>query len=146
MKNTYIVEKVIDKCKADDGDIYFLIKWKGYDEKYNTWESLEHVKNCMDLVVEFEETKGAHENSNYSPLFSDKPGKKKILKENLTCHSCNLIFEELKELQAHDYMQHFVNAHKFKNAFKNNCRHCNWIRSHDMKKKQKTCPFCERQL
>ena len=142
----YIVEKIIDKCHDDDGKVYYSIQWKGYDEKYNSWEPLENVKNCMDLVEEFEKIKEAHETSNYSPSFINKPGKKKILKEKFICHTCNLVFGKSKELQEHDYIQHFLKARKFKNAFKDNCRHCIWIRSHDLKKKQNTCPFCERQL
>jgi hypothetical protein len=33
--------------------VEYLLKWKGYDHKENTWEPKEHL-NCTDLVDKFE--------------------------------------------------------------------------------------------
>ena len=32
----------------------YLVKWKGYIVKKDTWEGLGNLKNTMDLVEEFE--------------------------------------------------------------------------------------------
>lgn len=47
----YEVEKVLD-IKKEKGRYFFLIKWKDWSERYNSWESEESVKHCTDLVRE----------------------------------------------------------------------------------------------
>jgi len=32
----------------------YLVRWKGYTVKENTWKGLENLRNAMDLVEEFE--------------------------------------------------------------------------------------------
>ena len=49
----YVVEKVVDKRVTPDGTVYYLLKWKGYDDVENTWEPFLHM-DCPDLVAEFE--------------------------------------------------------------------------------------------
>lgn len=36
------IEEVLNK-KTRDNKTYYLIKWKGYKTKYNTWEKRENV-------------------------------------------------------------------------------------------------------
>jgi hypothetical protein len=43
------VEKILDK-KKEDGNTLYLVKWKGYSEKDNTWEPFTSVKNCKKLL------------------------------------------------------------------------------------------------
>ena len=31
----------------------YLIKWKGYDANYNTWEPAKHLKNAPDIIEEW---------------------------------------------------------------------------------------------
>jgi len=52
-ENEYIVEKIIDK-KIDNGKPKYLIKWFKYSHCQNTWEPLNHLRSCLNLVEEFE--------------------------------------------------------------------------------------------
>jgi len=48
------VEKVIGK-RFRRGKLEYLIKWAGYDNPDdNTWEPVENVIGCLDLVREYE--------------------------------------------------------------------------------------------
>ena len=49
-----IVEKVIDKSEGLNGKLRYLIKWKGFEDKYNTWETIENLLDCDDMILEFE--------------------------------------------------------------------------------------------
>ena len=43
MSLEYQVEKIIDKRINNNGTIEFLVKWSGFDETFNSWESKD---NC----------------------------------------------------------------------------------------------------
>ena len=81
-------------------------------------------------------SKEIHARSNYK---LQKPRKNKKIKEKFTCHSCKLFYRKLKECC-------LLEVEKLKNSSKDNCKHCEWLISHDLQKKQKLCPFCERQF
>uniref|UniRef100_A0A914R469 Chromo domain-containing protein n=1 Tax=Panagrolaimus davidi TaxID=227884 RepID=A0A914R469_9BILA len=49
----YEVEKIIDQCKSGT-ELQYLIKWKGFGDSENTWESAKSC-DCPDLIKEFEE-------------------------------------------------------------------------------------------
>ena len=51
----YSVEKILDKFCEPNGNVRYLIKWKGYDDNDNTWEPIENLY-CEDLIEEFEKT------------------------------------------------------------------------------------------
>jgi len=46
------VEKIINKRKVRGRDKY-LVRWKGYMAKEDTWKNRENLKNAMELVKEF---------------------------------------------------------------------------------------------
>ncbi|CAF1295864.1 unnamed protein product [Adineta ricciae] len=50
----YDVEKILSKRTNNKGQVYYLIKWKGYSSKDNTWEPETNVDNCLNLIQEFE--------------------------------------------------------------------------------------------
>lgn len=59
----YEVERLMDARKAKHGKREFLVKWKGYSTRFNTWEPEENL-NCVDLIQKFEsESLGAKNSS-----------------------------------------------------------------------------------
>ena len=50
----YEVEAILDKAYKEGKPQYF-VKWKGYDETWNTWEPT-HVLKCPLAIKDFEET------------------------------------------------------------------------------------------
>ena len=49
----YIVERILSK-KLVKKQPYYLVKWKDYSHKFNTWEPLENLENVRDLIKAFE--------------------------------------------------------------------------------------------
>lgn len=52
----YEVERILDS-KMVNGVQYFLIKWKGYSDLENTWQTEEDMGNCAELLEEFNHSK-----------------------------------------------------------------------------------------
>lgn len=49
------VEKVVgSQIDADTSEHFYLVKWKGYAAKENTWEPKKNLGNCHNLIREFE--------------------------------------------------------------------------------------------
>ena len=40
---------------AKGGVTQFFVKWAGYEPKHNTWEPLEHLAGCEDMIADFKE-------------------------------------------------------------------------------------------
>ena len=55
-KKEYVVEEILDRQEKRE-KMKYLVKWKGYIVKENTWEGLENLKNAMKKVEEFEKGK-----------------------------------------------------------------------------------------
>ncbi|XP_042423213.1 probable chromo domain-containing protein LHP1 [Zingiber officinale] len=45
----------IRKKRVRKGQIQYLIKWRGWPETANTWEPLENIQTCADIIEVFEE-------------------------------------------------------------------------------------------
>ena len=48
----YKVEEILDRQERRN-KIKYLVKWKGYMMKENTWEGLENLKNTREKMEEF---------------------------------------------------------------------------------------------
>lgn len=48
----FIIEKILD-LKFLEGKEYFYIKWKGWPDSENTWEPIEHLDNCPEVLKHF---------------------------------------------------------------------------------------------
>ncbi|KAF0753200.1 chromobox protein 1-like [Aphis craccivora] len=56
LEKEYSVQKILNK-RTRHGRTEYLLKWNGYSEFENTWEPLENLSNCTELVAEFESKK-----------------------------------------------------------------------------------------
>ncbi|ODM91682.1 Heterochromatin protein 1 [Orchesella cincta] len=66
------VEKIVTK-KLIDGVVHYRIKWVGWDSKDNTWEPIDHLENCIDMVNAFEAAyQGLSGSAGIRPILSPK--------------------------------------------------------------------------
>jgi histone-lysine N-methyltransferase SUV39H len=49
----YEVESIVDHHKSEDGDILYLLKWKGWPTESNTWEPQENLNNCEQKLKKY---------------------------------------------------------------------------------------------
>ena len=49
----YEVERILDR-RLSRGKVEYLVKWRNFDAASNSWEPTKHLKNCSELVEEFE--------------------------------------------------------------------------------------------
>jgi hypothetical protein len=49
----YEVEKLLD-IKYENGEKYYLVKWKGFGPSENTWEPIKNLIHSRDMIKEFE--------------------------------------------------------------------------------------------
>lgn len=48
------VEKILEQREVE-GQLQFYVKWKNFNKDWNTWEPIDHLLDCFDLVLEFQE-------------------------------------------------------------------------------------------
>lgn len=49
----YEVEEILSHDEPIPGQLMFRIKWKGYDESWNSWEPVNLLDNCPDKLREY---------------------------------------------------------------------------------------------
>lgn len=52
-ESVYEVEKILDHHKVQNGDIFYLVKWKGWPTESSTWEPEEHLTNCEQILENY---------------------------------------------------------------------------------------------
>ncbi|ETN76623.1 hypothetical protein RB195_008472 [Necator americanus] len=75
--DVYVVEAVINKRKAKDGKVEYLLKWQGFPLEESTWEPEENVA-CHELIAEFERKRGKVEKKEPSTASSEKREEKQL--------------------------------------------------------------------
>ena len=124
----YSVEKIIDKSFDTYGNISYFIKWKGYDDKDNTWEPIGNLY-CQDLIEEFEKK--------YVPKNIERNGMKKEsqikteLEDPLNSLSENVLAEE-KSHQNHLVVEDYAEDQNL--DFTEN--------DEEQVKQENSCPLC----
>lgn len=66
----YEVEAVLDSIELTADMIVYYVKWKGYDEEFNTWEPVENLGNCSKRLTEFLKSGPNAERSEYDKMKS----------------------------------------------------------------------------
>ena len=57
--NEYEVKKIL-KQKRVNGQLFYLVKWKGYDTSENTWEPIANLKSCHQIMQDYQQTSQGH--------------------------------------------------------------------------------------
>lgn len=55
-KEFYNIEKILDRRGSANGSFEYLVKWKNYAHKFNTWEPIGHLFPVRSLVERFNES------------------------------------------------------------------------------------------
>ena len=54
-REVYEVEKIVNKRRIKNSDEYeYEVKWKSYGSSYNTWQTLNELRDAMEMVVLYE--------------------------------------------------------------------------------------------
>ncbi|KAM4058050.1 chromatin organization modifier domain-containing protein [Hirsutella rhossiliensis] len=49
------IERIVDsRIEAETLKHFYLVKWRGFDAKHNTWESKKNLDGCSDAIVAYE--------------------------------------------------------------------------------------------
>src|SRR5215510_8823271 len=76
----YKIEGIINH-KTQDGNLLFLVKWKGYDDSQNEWIAEEELSHAMEFLEEY---KATHDDL-YSPRYiKTKHKNKKQTRKRIT--------------------------------------------------------------
>ena len=85
------VEAIVGK-KYQDGVPMYKVRWKHYDENYDTWEPLENLENCDDILNEFESSEIA------ARADEEEEERLRLLRENINSgQKMGLPLPEIKE-------------------------------------------------
>jgi len=101
----YDVEEILDRKKLHPSSSEYLyhVKWKGYDDTYNTWEPISNLKNSTNMIVDFERNlqkqKDMKNNNNNNKNNDD---------ENYTCEICNLDHDSYHQFLVHQHNEHQI--------------------------------------
>ncbi|XP_033838296.1 chromodomain Y-like protein [Periophthalmus magnuspinnatus] len=52
-EDLYEVERIVDRRRTCQGQVQYLVRWRGYGSDCDTWEPEEHLETCSPHVQEF---------------------------------------------------------------------------------------------
>ncbi|XP_072318291.1 chromodomain Y-like protein [Eucyclogobius newberryi] len=52
-EDLYEVERIVDRRRSGQGQVQYLVRWRGYGSDCDTWEPEEHLETCSPHVQEF---------------------------------------------------------------------------------------------
>jgi chromobox protein 5 len=56
-EHEFVVDKILEhdfvKVSSKKTQLECLIKWKGYTDEQNTWEEMDSLTNCPDVVAKY---------------------------------------------------------------------------------------------
>lgn len=55
-ESEYEVDRILDK-RMRDGIMVYKIQWKGFPASEATWEPVENLQKCKDMISEFEKSR-----------------------------------------------------------------------------------------
>ena len=59
-EHEFVVHKILKhdmiKVSSKKTQLECLIKWKGYTDEHNTWEIMDSLHNCPEIVAEYKKT------------------------------------------------------------------------------------------
>jgi transposase InsO family protein len=95
---TYDVESILDKRKIHENtnECEYLVKWKNYDDSFNTWENLHQLKGCINLVLDYE--------NKHRKIFNNVNSNNK----NYECDECTETFKLAHNYYIHRYKEHDI--------------------------------------
>ena len=96
-KEDYIVEKIVDRRLVPNtiNEYEYMVKWKGYEDEDNTWQSLLSLKNAMEIVIEYEKERQEKE-----------IGQLAIQREDYICEQCGEQCNNPTKLTVHQWKVH----------------------------------------
>jgi len=53
-ESDFEVEEILDKKRGKDGEWLYYIKWVGFENDENSWEPVEHLGECKEMVDDFD--------------------------------------------------------------------------------------------
>ena len=94
----YEVERIVNR-RLEGGRVLYKVKWNGFKDEESTWEPVEHLVGCQDLVDTYEKEHPAYRVAKKCVL---GPGKRGRSKEVLEVEDWNLVEDaEVGPKQAH---------------------------------------------
>ncbi|KAK7877621.1 hypothetical protein WMY93_031633 [Mugilogobius chulae] len=52
-EDLYEVERIVDRRRSCQGQVQYLVRWRGFGSDCDTWEPEEHLQTCSPHVQEF---------------------------------------------------------------------------------------------